>query len=153
MTYTVYHYIYFFFIYSFLGWIAEEVYAAFKYGRFVNRGFINGPMCVKYGIAMIIVIADIHDLSTYPLYQLVICIALVAVMEYLSGVILKRLTGRRLWNYSNMKANIGGYTSAVSAITGGFIAAAASVLLCYIFGDTKKCYEDNIDSSYSCISD
>lgn len=123
MNYTVYHYIWFFFVYSFLGWVGEEIYAMFKYGRFVNRGFVNGPVCLKYGIAMVVIIFDIHDLSANPLYQSVICIVLIAVMEYMSGVIIRRITGMRLWDYSNVKANVGGYTCAASALIGGLTAA------------------------------
>ena len=34
-----------FFIYAFLGWCTEVAFAACKEGRFVNRGFLNGPVC------------------------------------------------------------------------------------------------------------
>ena len=33
-----------FFVYAFLGWCAEVSYAALHTGRFVNRGFLNGPV-------------------------------------------------------------------------------------------------------------
>ena len=38
-----------FFIYAFLGWCTEVAFAAFKERRFVNRGFLNGPICPVYG--------------------------------------------------------------------------------------------------------
>lgn len=47
MHLEIYLYIAFFFIYSFLGWVTEEIFAAFKYGRFINRGFLNGQ-CVRF---------------------------------------------------------------------------------------------------------
>ena len=34
-----------FFVYAFLGWCTEVGYAALRTGRFVNRGFLNGPVC------------------------------------------------------------------------------------------------------------
>ena len=40
-----------FFIYSFIGWILEVVQSAFHQKRLVNRGFINSPLCISYGIA------------------------------------------------------------------------------------------------------
>lgn len=40
-----------FFIYAFLGWCTEVAFAAFKERRFVNRGFLNGPICPVYGFA------------------------------------------------------------------------------------------------------
>ena len=38
-----------FFVYAFLGWCTEVSYAALVTGRFVNRGFLNGPWCPVYG--------------------------------------------------------------------------------------------------------
>ena len=37
-----------FFVYGFLGWCTEVAYAAAKQGKFVNRGFLNGPICPVY---------------------------------------------------------------------------------------------------------
>ena len=39
-----------FFIYSFIGWIVEVIYYGVTEGRFINRGFLAGPMCPVYGI-------------------------------------------------------------------------------------------------------
>ena len=41
-----------FFVYGFLGWCTEVAYAAAKQGKFVNRGFLNGPICPVYGIGV-----------------------------------------------------------------------------------------------------
>ena len=49
-----------FFIYAFLGWCTEVAFAAFKERRFVNRGFLNGPICPVYGFG---VVAVIHFLT------------------------------------------------------------------------------------------
>ena len=38
-----------FFVYAFLGWCTEVSFAALTSGRFVNRGFLNGPVCPIYG--------------------------------------------------------------------------------------------------------
>ena len=35
--------LYWFFLYGFIGWGVEVVYAAIKSGRLVNRGFLCGP--------------------------------------------------------------------------------------------------------------
>ncbi len=121
MHYTVYHLVYFFFLYSFLGWVIEEIYAAFAYGRFVNRGFINGPLCPKYGICMLIIITDVHDLAAHPVYQFFVCIATAMVLEYVSGVLLLRLTGRRFWDYSGQKWNLGGHICFKSVAVWGIL--------------------------------
>ena len=45
----IYHIISWFLIYSFLGWVWETAYVSLKEGEFINRGFINGPLCTIYG--------------------------------------------------------------------------------------------------------
>ena len=35
----------YFIVYAFFGWCIEVAYAAVKKGEFVNRGFLNGPVC------------------------------------------------------------------------------------------------------------
>ncbi len=127
--YTLCHYAFFFFVYSFLGWIAEEVYAFFKYGRFVNRGFVNGPVCPQYGVAMLVITADVADLTAKPVYQLIMCVVLMAIMQGFTGLFLHRLTGRRLWDYSNMRFNLNGYTSLWSAFVFGAISAGCVWML------------------------
>ena len=47
---TYYDILFSFFIYGFLGWCSEVAFAAFKQHSFVNRGFLNGPICPIYGI-------------------------------------------------------------------------------------------------------
>ena len=46
----------YFFIYGFLGWCTEVAYAAVKERKFVNRGFLNGPICPIYGVGVVIVV-------------------------------------------------------------------------------------------------
>lgn len=98
-----------FVIYSFLGWILEEIFAAFKYGKFINRGFMNGPLCPVYGFSMIIVISNLRDLAEYPIIQFIEAVIIVTVMEYITGALMLRITGKRLWDYSNKKVNLNGY--------------------------------------------
>ena len=106
MQYTIHQLIFFFFVYSFLGWIFDMTAEAIRYGKVANRGFLNGPLCVHYGIIMIVVLLDINDLWEHPLYQLITCMVIVFVTEYVSGAMLKKITVRRFWDYSHLKFNI-----------------------------------------------
>ena len=51
----LYHIINWFFIYSFLGWAWESAYVSVKEHRFVNRGFVTGPLCTIYGCGAVAV--------------------------------------------------------------------------------------------------
>jgi len=52
MRYTGYELLWLFFAYSFLGWVLETAAAAVRQKKFVNRGVINGPFCIIYGITL-----------------------------------------------------------------------------------------------------
>lgn len=45
-----------FLAYSFLGWTCETIYCSIGQGKFVNRGFLNGPLCPVYGFGAMAVL-------------------------------------------------------------------------------------------------
>ena len=51
-----------FFVYSFLGWIAETCFCVLKYRKFMNRGMLNSPLCIVYGIAAVIITIGFPEL-------------------------------------------------------------------------------------------
>ena len=63
MQYTGYELLWLFFVYSFLGWVLETATAAAKQKKFVNRGAINGPLCIIYGIAAVLMSVGLHEVS------------------------------------------------------------------------------------------
>lgn len=38
-----------FLLYAFIGWVYESVLVSVSERRWVNRGFLNGPLCPIYG--------------------------------------------------------------------------------------------------------
>lgn len=55
--YSLYYFAFTVLIYGFLGWCGEVIFAALCHGKFVNRGFLGGPICPIYGFGMLIVLA------------------------------------------------------------------------------------------------
>ena len=53
--YSGYELIWLFFCTSFLGWLLETVSAATRQRKFANRGIVNAPFCVIYGVAAVII--------------------------------------------------------------------------------------------------
>ena len=98
-----------FFIYSFIGWILEVIYYGVTEGRFINRGFCNGPLCPVYGIGFYCVIwAFMPLMSSFPL--LFVCGALVcSVVELIAGVVLYALFQLRWWDYTTYRWNYKGF--------------------------------------------
>lgn len=46
---------YLFLWYSFLGWVLEVAYSAIRKRKFINRGYLNGPLCTVYGFAALVI--------------------------------------------------------------------------------------------------
>ena len=98
-----------FFIYAFLGWCTEVSYAALKSGRFVNRGFLNGPVCPVYGCGAVIVLWVLEPLRGNLLLLFLGSVALTSLLEWLTGFVLERLFHQRWWDYSQEPFNLNGY--------------------------------------------
>ena len=115
-----YHLLWFFFVYAFLGWCAEVGYAATKTGKFVNRGFLNGPWCPVYGFGVVIVLGCLEPLSgNLPLLFLG-SVALTSALEWLTGFALEKLFHQRWWDYSNEPFNLTGYICLRFSLMWGF---------------------------------
>ena len=115
-----YHLLWFFFVYAFLGWCAEVGYAATKTGKFVNRGFLNGPWCPVYGFGVVIVLGCLEPLSgNLPLLFLG-SVVLTSALEWLTGFALEKLFHQRWWDYSDEPFNLTGYICLRFSLMWGF---------------------------------
>lgn len=111
----------FFYMYCFLGWIWESCFVSVRKRRWINRGFLNGPMLPIYGfgaIAVLMITIPVSDrLSLVFVYGLVGA----TILEYCTGAVMERLFQVRYWDYSKQKLNIKGYICLTSSLAwGGF---------------------------------
>ncbi|MCI8293302.1 MAG: hypothetical protein HFH53_07185 [Hespellia sp.] len=125
---TVYFVILSFFVYGFLGWCTEVGFAACKEKRFVNRGFLNGPICPIYGVGVTMVIQMLTPVKEHVLVLYIASVVLVTVLEGLTGYILDKIFHNKWWDYSNMPLNIGGYVCLLFSLIWG-VACVAIVKL------------------------
>ena len=116
----LYHFLWIFFIYAFLGWCTEVSYAATKSGKFVNRGFLNGPWCPIYGFGVVIVLAFLEPLKNNLLLLFLGSVVLTSALEWLTGFLLEKLFAQRWWDYSNEPFNLSGYICLRFSLAWGF---------------------------------
>ncbi len=117
----------YFFVYSFIGWIVEVIYQAYKHRRFINRGFLNGPFLPIYGISAIFLHLNmawlIPDFSTNSVWHIGILFVFVTILstfaELVGGVLLYHLFEARWWDYSHLKFNYKGFISLQFSIMWG----------------------------------
>lgn len=98
-----------FIIYAFIGWCTEVSYATLETGKFVNRGFLNGPYCPIYGCGVAIVITILTPLKENLLVLFIGSFFLTSILEFITGFILEKLFHNKWWDYSDKPFNIKGY--------------------------------------------
>ena len=109
MPQNFYELVWIFIIYAFIGWCTEVSYAALDTGKFVNRGFLNGPYCPIYGCGVVIVVTILTPLKDNLLILFVGSFFLTSVLEFITGFILERVFHNKWWDYSDKPFNIKGY--------------------------------------------
>lgn len=109
MNYTWYEMGWIVLIYSFLGWCAEVAFAAVRHGRFVNRGFLNGPVCPIYGYGVLCVLLILEPVKSNLVLLFFGSMFFTSAIEFLVGFIMEQLFHDKWWDYSNNPFNIKGY--------------------------------------------
>ena len=105
MPQNIYQAVWIFIIYAFLGWCSEVAFAAVNKGKFVNRGFLNGPVCPIYGVGMLIVVLCLWNLRDRPLLLFLGSALLTTALEFVTGFVLERnFVQRRIFKaFPNLK--------------------------------------------------
>lgn len=111
--------LFYFLIYTMLGWVAEVIYSALKKGEFVNCGYLSGPYCPIYGFGASFVIMLLFNYRENKLLLFFGSIFIASLLELVVGFILDKALHQRLWNYSNEPFNIGGYVCPSMSILWG----------------------------------
>lgn len=122
MNVSLYEVAWMFFLYAFLGWCAEVAYAAVRRGKFVNRGFLNGPVCPIYGFGLVTVILLLSPLSEKLVLLFLGSVVLTSALEFLTGWVLEKLFHAKWWDYSDNKFNIKGYVCLEFSLVWGLAA-------------------------------
>lgn len=103
-----YHLMNWLIIYSFFGWVWETCYVSVKSGKFVNRGFINGPLCTIYGFGAVSVYMILRPFSDNLLYLYLGGVVVATVLEYVTAVLMESIFHTSWWDYSDNKFNFQG---------------------------------------------
>lgn len=119
MRYTGYEIIWLFFAYSFIGWILETVTAAIKQKRFVNRGLVNTPFCILYGVSAVIITVFGQELQGFWLFIGSMIVA--TLLEWFAGHLIEKLYHERWWDYSKVKWNLDGYICLPASVIWGVL--------------------------------
>lgn len=103
-----YYVVLIFYAFSFFGWLMEVVLTKIEDKKWVNRGFLIGPLCPIYGLGILGIYYTLgrysEDLPIFFIMSVVIC----SVVEYFTSWLMEKLFKNRWWDYSNKKYNLNG---------------------------------------------
>lgn len=122
---NIYYAIMIFFTFSFIGWLMEVILTKIEDKKWVNRGFLIGPICPIYGFGILGIILTLkkydNDIITFFIMSILICSA----TEYFTSFLMEKLFKNRWWDYSNKRFNINGRICLEYAIPFGLGGTAA----------------------------
>ena len=96
-----------FIVYSIVGWLLEITVGLLQKHRFVNRGFLIGPICPIYGTGALLITFCLSPLHN-PIVIFIASILICATLEYSTSVIMEKLFHVRWWDYSDRPFNLNG---------------------------------------------
>lgn len=123
--YTTGQWVLLFFFYCFCGWVWESCYVSLCQRRWVNRGFLHGPLLPIYGSGAILILFVTLPAANHLWLVYLLGLAAATALEYVTGAVMERLFGVRYWDYTHHKFNLNGYICLSSSVAWGFF----SVLL------------------------
>jgi uncharacterized membrane protein len=105
-----------FMLYSFIGWLWETPYVSFRQKKWINRGFLYGPIIPIYGFASVTIMISMKLIEPYlpqeKWYLVIVAIIYISIVasvwEYITSFVLESAFQTRWWDYSEHKFNLNG---------------------------------------------
>ncbi|MBQ6265195.1 MAG: putative ABC transporter permease [Clostridia bacterium] len=120
---TVLRYTLYFFFYSAAGWLIESCYCSVRPRKWVNRGFLTGPLCPIYGTGSLVFLVFVlpiknnvslpvtiagRNLSLTPVLVFFAGLVLADIVEFTVSLMMEKMFHARWWDYSENFLNIQG---------------------------------------------
>ena len=121
MINNICYYFIIFIIYSFIGWSIEVIGKLIEKHRFINRGFLIGPICPIYGFGCLAIILLLSKYKSDPIILFFMAIIICSILEYLTSYIMEKMFHVRWWDYTRRKFNINGRICAETMIPFGIL--------------------------------
>ena len=111
-----------------MGWCMEMMVCYYASKKWVNRGFLIGPICPIYGYGCLIITILLKRYLDDPIVLFVMAVVLCCILEYFTSYLMEKLFKARWWDYSDRKFNLNGRICLENAVLFGVL----GLLLSYI---------------------
>lgn len=129
------YYVNIFFIFSFIGFLFENVLNIFTNDTF-NSGILYGPWTFIYGIGGLLIVVWNRFLRQYHLkkWKEIILFYLgitlfMTLVEFSGGMLIETIFHRTYWDYTNMRFNYGKYICLEVSLIWGVLASIFNYLV------------------------
>ena len=119
---SLYYFLNYFIIYSFVGWLWESCLVSVLEKRIVNRGYVMGPVCTIYGAGACLMLIFLKPFSDNVFILYFAGSILTTILEYATGAIMESIFHTSWWDYSDQRFNFRGRICLSSSIGWGFAA-------------------------------
>lgn len=123
-TYNMTQWCAFFIIYCFLGWVWESCYVSVRQKKWVNRGFMHGPLLPIYGSGAVIVLFAALPFKGNVIAVYIAGMLSATVLEYCTGAAMEAIFKVRYWDYSQNKFNLNGHICLFCSLGWGLFSIA-----------------------------
>lgn len=122
MRYSWYDLLWIFLVCSVGGWCGELVISAVRRHKFVNRGFVSGPICPIYGVAGVAFAIFLPELRNNLFFLFLGGTIVASMIEYFTGLMMERFLHRKWWDYSSHRFHLDGYICLQTSLVWGVLA-------------------------------
>lgn len=131
-------YVLVFFIYAFAGWIMETTSISIRNKKFVNRGFLIGPVCPIYGYGVVLVSLLLQKYQNDIIVTFFMSIIICGFLEYFTSYFMEIIFKARWWDYSQRKFNINGRVCLENLVLFGLASCVNNICNKSIYNKTFK---------------
>jgi uncharacterized membrane protein len=130
---TWYHYIGYFFVFCFTGWLYEVCWGMYWGIFFDNPGYLHGCYLPIYGFGGTLLLLSLKKLMSIrrfyiPLLVFLAAMLIVSVVEFSTSYVMEAIYDKRWWDYSGDKFNLDGRIS----LRNSLILSAGGMFFLYI---------------------
>ena len=117
-----------FYFCSFIGYLLEVFWCYLGSKKFVNRGFLCGPVIPIYGLGAVLILFCLLRYYEDPVVVFVFGVIITSALEYFVSFLLEKIFHNKWWDYSNRKYNINGRICLQNSFAFGIL----SLLIIYV---------------------
>lgn len=120
-SYTPLQWIFFFFLYCFIGWIWESCFVSVKEKRWVNRGFLHLPLLPLYGSGAVIMLFASLPFRNSLILTYLSGVVGATLLELAVGLAMEAIFKVKYWDYSDQRWNYKGVICLKSSLFWGVL--------------------------------